>query len=56
MISVAEALSQITDLFSPLDVENIALGRASGRVLARNVTAARATAIRGLCYGWLCRP
>lgn len=42
MISVAEALRQITDLFTPLDVENIALGRASGRVLARNITAARA--------------
>jgi molybdopterin molybdotransferase len=42
MISVAEALRQITDLFSPLDVEYIPLRHASGRVLAKNVTAERA--------------
>ena len=42
MISVAEALRQITDLFSPLDVEYIPLRHASGRVLAKNVTAKRA--------------
>ena len=43
MISVAEALRQITDLFSPLDVEYIPLRHASGRVLANNVTDERAT-------------
>lgn len=41
MISVAEALGHLFDLVSPLDVEDVALRHVQGRVLARDVAAAR---------------
>lgn len=41
MISVAEALSHLFALVSPLDAEDVPLGQAAGRVLARDVTAKR---------------
>lgn len=41
MISVAEALDQLFALVAPMDVETIPLRQAAGRVLARDVTAAR---------------
>jgi len=41
MIPVAEALQQLLDLASPLDVEDVPLRQATGRVLARDVVAAR---------------
>ncbi|WP_299404251.1 gephyrin-like molybdotransferase Glp [uncultured Roseobacter sp.] len=41
MISVAEALDQLFALVAPMDIETIPLRQAAGRVLARDVTAAR---------------
>jgi len=41
MISVEEALTLVTGLFSPLEVEHVPLAEASGRVLANDVTAGR---------------
>jgi len=41
MIPVAEALQQVLDLVAPLDVEEVPLRQAAGRVLARDVTATR---------------
>jgi len=41
MITVAEALEKITDLFAPLASETIPLGQAAGRVLAQDVSARR---------------
>ena len=41
MISVDAALAAVLDLVSPLEVEEVALREAHGRVLARNVKAAR---------------
>jgi molybdopterin molybdotransferase len=42
MISVAEALDHLFALVDPLDTEEVPLREAAGRVLARDVTAARA--------------
>ena len=42
MISVQEALDKIFALLEPLDAESIELRKASGRVLAEAVIAARA--------------
>jgi len=39
MISVDEALSRVLDLFNPLDVEDVAIANAAGRILARDVKA-----------------
>jgi molybdopterin molybdotransferase len=39
MISVEEALSRVLDLFNPLDIEEIPIAQAMGRVLARDITA-----------------
>ncbi|WP_120504796.1 molybdopterin molybdotransferase MoeA [Sulfitobacter mediterraneus] len=41
MIPVAEALQQVLDLVAPLEVEEVPLRQAAGRVLARDVTATR---------------
>ena len=41
MISVHEALDHLFGLVSPLDIENVALAEAAGRVLARDVKAVR---------------
>ncbi len=41
MITVTEALQQVTDLFTPLEVETVPLREAAGRVLAQNVQATR---------------
>lgn len=41
MISVDEAVARITALFTPLDVEDVQLRHAAGRVLAREVAATR---------------
>ncbi len=41
MISVEQALAALLDLVEPLEVEHVPLRRAAGRVLARNVIAAR---------------
>ncbi|MBU0861065.1 MAG: molybdopterin molybdenumtransferase MoeA, partial [Alphaproteobacteria bacterium] len=41
MISVAQALDALFALVSPLDVENVPLREAHGRVLARSVAAQR---------------
>ncbi|MEM9198112.1 MAG: gephyrin-like molybdotransferase Glp [Pseudomonadota bacterium] len=41
MLSVAEALSRVLALVAPLDVEEVALRHAAGRVLARPLTARR---------------
>lgn len=41
MITVAQALDHLFDLVSPLDIETVPLRHASGRVLARDVTATR---------------
>jgi len=41
MITVAEALSRVLALCKPLDIETVPLREASGRVLARDVTAKR---------------
>lgn len=41
MISVEEALAQLFDLAKPLDVEEVPLAQAAGRVLARPVAATR---------------
>ncbi|AXI46157.1 molybdopterin molybdenumtransferase MoeA [Sulfitobacter sp. SK012] len=41
MITVSQALDQLFSLVSPLDVENVPLREASGRVLARDVAATR---------------
>jgi molybdopterin molybdotransferase len=41
MIPVAEALQQVLDLVAPLEVEEVPLRHAAGRVLARDVTATR---------------
>ncbi len=39
MISVEEALSRVLDLFKPLDIEEVPIAQAMGRVLARDVAA-----------------
>ncbi len=41
MISVDEALAQITGLFAPLECETVGLREAAGRVLARDIVADR---------------
>jgi len=39
MISVEQALAHILDLFDPLDIEDVPIAEAAGRVLARDITA-----------------
>jgi molybdopterin molybdotransferase len=39
MISVEEALARVLDLFNPLDIEDVPIAQAAGRVLARDVKA-----------------
>jgi molybdopterin molybdotransferase len=39
MISVEQALSRILDLFDPLDIEDVPIAHAMGRVLARDISA-----------------
>ena len=41
MISVSEALDRLFTLISPLDVEEVPLAEAAGRILARDVAASR---------------
>ena len=39
MISVEEALARVFDLFNPLDIEDVPIAQAMGRVLAKDVKA-----------------
>ncbi len=39
MISVEEALARVLDLFNPLDIEDVPIAQAMGRVLAKDVKA-----------------
>ena len=55
MISVSEALTRIQDLFQPLEVEEVPLRHAAGRVLARQVVARRDQPPKTLC-GSGCSP